>query len=233
VEFDNVFKSYDNKILFENLSFRLEKGAILGIIGPNGAGKTTLFRMITGKEQPDSGTITIGSTVKLGYVDQEHTDLNPEDDVFTAITGGQENLIVGNKEINGRAYVAKFNFMGAEQTKKVKQLSGGEKNRAHLAKVLLRSGANVLLLDEPTNDIDVNTLRALEEGIENFAGSAIIISHDRWFLDRVATNILAFEGDSEVIFYEGNFSEYEEFRVRNLGKDSQPHRVRFRTISKA
>ena len=231
IQFDNVTKTYGNRILYENLSFSLPKGAILGIVGPNGVGKTTLFRMITQREQPDKGNITIGSTVVLGYVEQEHETLNPDDDVFNAITGGQENLIVGGKTLNGRAYVSKFNFSGADQTKKVANLSGGERNRLHLARTLL-AGANVLLLDEPTNDIDVNTLRALEEGIENFGGSAVIISHDRWFLDRVATHILSFEGDSEVVFYEGNWSEYQEHRRKQLGKDAEtPHRVRFKTLA--
>ncbi|MCS6904792.1 MAG: energy-dependent translational throttle protein EttA [Bacteroidia bacterium] len=217
INFENVTKRFGDKVLFENLSFNIPKAAIVGIIGPNGAGKTTLFRLITGELQPDSGKITIGSTVVLGYADQEHRDLNPEDDVFKAITGGNEVIILGNREVNARAYVARFNFSGTEQNKKVKDLSGGEKNRLHLAKIL-KSGANVLLLDEPTNDIDVNTLRALEEGIENFGGCALIISHDRWFLDRIATHIIAFEAN-EVIFYEGNFTEYVEFLQKHRGKD--------------
>lgn len=227
---ENISKAYGDRLLFENLSFMLPKGAIMGIIGPNGAGKTTLFRMITGKETPDSGKFEVGSTVVLGYVDQEHDNLNPDEDVYTAITGGHEVIKTGNKDINGRAYVSKFNFSGADQTKKVGVLSGGERNRVHLANIL-KCGANVLLLDEPTNDIDVNTLRALEEGIENFGGSAIIISHDRWFLDRVCTHILAFEGDSQVTFYDGNYSEYEEFRRKKLGKDADtPHRIRYRNL---
>jgi ATP-binding cassette ChvD family protein len=227
---ENISKAYGDRLLFENLSFMLPKGAIMGIIGPNGAGKTTLFRMITGKEQADSGNFEVGSTVVLGYVDQEHDTLNPEEDVYTAITGGHEVIKIGNKDLNGRAYVSKFNFSGADQTKKVGVLSGGERNRVHLANIL-KCGANVLLLDEPTNDIDVNTLRALEEGIENFGGSAIIISHDRWFLDRVCTHILAFEGDSQVTFYDGNYSEYEEFRRKKLGKDADtPHRIRYRNL---
>jgi ATP-binding cassette ChvD family protein len=217
ITFENVTKKFGDKVIFENLSFIIPKAAIVGIIGPNGAGKTTLFRLITGEQKPDSGKIIIGPTVVLGYADQEHKDLNPEDDVFRAITGGNEFILLGNREVNARAYVAKFNFSGAEQNKKVKDLSGGERNRLHLAKVL-KSGANVLLLDEPTNDIDVNTLRALEEGIENFGGCALIISHDRWFLDRIATHILAFEED-EIIFYQGNFTEFTEFLQKNKGKD--------------
>jgi energy-dependent translational throttle protein EttA len=231
INLKNVAKAYGNRLLYENLSFDLPKGAILGIVGPNGVGKTTLFRMVMQRETPDKGEITIGSTVVLGYVEQDHETLNPEHDVFTAITDGQENIIVGNRTMNSRAYVSKFNFNGSDQTKKVNVLSGGERNRLHLARTLL-SGANVLLLDEPTNDIDVNTLRALEEGIENFAGSAIIISHDRWFLDRVATHILAFEGDSEVIFFDGNWTDYQEFRRKKLGKDADvPHRVRFKSLA--
>jgi energy-dependent translational throttle protein EttA len=229
IQFDQVRKSFDDRILFEDLTFSLPKGAVMGIIGPNGAGKTTLFRLITGIEQPDKGSVTIGSTVQLGYVDQEHANLNPDDDVFKAITGGHELILLGSREINSRAYVARFNFSGGDQTKKVSSLSGGERNRVHLA-TILKSGSNVLLLDEPTNDLDVNTLRALEEGLENFAGSAIIISHDRWFLDRVATHILAFEDEGEVVYFEGNFSEYQEHRVKNLGKSSDPHRVRYRSL---
>jgi energy-dependent translational throttle protein EttA len=227
---EQISKSFGDRILFENLSFMLPKGAIMGIIGPNGAGKTTLFRMITGADKPNSGTFEVGSTVVLGYLDQEHDALNPDHDVFTAITGGHETIKIGNKDFNGRAYVSKFNFSGADQTKKVGVLSGGERNRLHLANIL-KSGANVLLLDEPTNDIDINTLRALEEGLENFGGSAIIISHDRWFLDRICTHILAFEGDSDVTFFDGNYSEYEEFRRKKLGKDAEtPKRVRYRNL---
>ncbi len=228
INFENVSKSYEGKKIFDNLSFRLPKGAILGIIGPNGVGKTTLFRLITGQEKPDAGTITIGETVVLGYVDQEHAVLKPEDTVFAAITEGNEVIKLGGREVNGRAYVARFNFSGNDQTRKVKELSGGERNRAHLARVL-RSHANVLLLDEPTNDIDVNTLRALEEGIENFAGSAIIISHDRWFLDRVATHILALEPGQEAIFHEGNFSDFMEFRKKQTGS-ADPKRVRYKSL---
>jgi len=227
---ENISKSFGDRLLFENLSFMLPKGSIMGIIGPNGAGKTTLFKMITGAEKPDNGTFEVGTTVVLGYLDQEHDNLNPDHDVFTAITGGHETIKIGGKDFNGRAYVSKFNFSGADQTKKVGVLSGGEKNRLHLANIL-KSGANVLLLDEPTNDIDINTLRALEEGLENFGGSAIIISHDRWFLDRICTHILAFEGDSDVTFFDGNYSDYEEYRRKKLGKDAEtPKRVRYRNI---
>jgi len=231
VDFENVNKSYGDKLLFENLDFKIPKGAVIGVIGPNGAGKTTLFRLITNREQPDNGSVSIGYTVVLGYVDQEHDSLNPEDDVYKAITGGNELIKVGTREINGRAYVSKFNFSGSDQTKKVGVLSGGERARVHLANVL-KSGSNVLLLDEPTNDIDVNTLRALEEAIENFGGCAIIISHDRWFLDRIATHILAFEGNSQVRFFDGNYTEYEEFRKKTMGKDAEPHRIRYKSLKK-
>lgn len=227
---ENITKSYENRILIENLSFNIPKGGIVGIIGPNGSGKTTLFRMITGTEKPDSGTITVGHTVVLGYVDQEHDTLNPEYDVYKSITDGNDIIKLGNKEVNGRAYVSRFNFSGSDQTKKIATLSGGERNRVHLANIL-KVGANVLLLDEPTNDIDINTLRALEEGIENFGGCAIIISHDRWFLDRICTHIMAFEGDSTVYFFEGNYTEYEESRRKRLGKDAEPKRIRYRSLS--
>lgn len=230
INFENVTKAFGDRVLYENLNFNLPKGAILGVIGPNGAGKTTLFRMMTKSDQPTSGKISIGETVQLGYVDQEHDMLIPTDTVFDAITGGHEVIKMGNREINGRAYVSRFNFSGSEQTKKVSELSGGERNRVHLAKIL-KTGANVLLLDEPTNDLDVNTLRALEEAIENYGGCAIIISHDRWFLDRVCTHTLAFEDDGSVVFYEGNYSEYEEFRIKNLGKSSEPKRVRYRSLT--
>ena len=234
IQFEGVSKSIDGRMLFKDLSFSVPRGGILGVIGPNGAGKTTLFRLITGETQPDSGSVAVGETVKLGYVDQEHAGVDPKADVFTAITGGQDTILVGTREVNGRAYVARFNFTGQDQAKKVEVLSGGERNRLHLARVL-KSGSNVLLLDEPTNDIDVNTLRALEEGIENFAGSAVIISHDRWFLDRVATHILAFEGPAdnpgaEIVFYEGNFSEFEEFR-RKQGKDTEHKSVKHRSLT--
>ncbi len=225
---ENISKYFGDRVIIKDLTFDIPKGAIVGIIGPNGAGKTTLFKMITGKEKPDTGKFEVGPTVVIGYADQEHSELNPEHDVFTAITDGNETIIMGNREINGRAYCSKFNFSGNDQTKKVKVLSGGERNRVHLARVL-RSGANVLLLDEPTNDIDVNTLRALEEGIENFGGSALIISHDRWFLDRVCTHIMAFEGDGIVEFYQGTYSEYEVFRAKKYGK-VEDRKAKYRTI---
>lgn len=230
IEAKGVAKGYGDKLLYENLTFSLPPAGIVGIIGPNGAGKTTLFKMITGKEQPDAGSFELGETVKIAYVDQEHDDLLPEDTVFQAITGGQDLLLVGGKEINSRAYVSKFNFSGTDQQKKVKELSGGMRNRAHLA-IALKQGGNLLLLDEPTNDLDVNTLRALEEALENFGGCAVIISHDRWFLDRVCTHILAFEGDSQVFWFEGTFSEYEENKKKRLG-DEQPHRIRYKKLVK-
>ncbi|MEY3442013.1 MAG: hypothetical protein RLZZ519_294 [Bacteroidota bacterium] len=230
IEAHGVSKAFGDKLLYEGMEFIIPKGAIVGVIGPNGAGKTTLFRMITGKEKPDTGTFEVGETVKLAYVDQEHDDLDMEASVYDAITGGNDIIILGNKEMNGRAYVSRFNFAGTDQSKKVKQLSGGERNRLHLARIL-RSGANVLLLDEPTNDLDVNTLRALEEAIDNFAGCAVIISHDRWFLDRVCTHILAFEGDSRLFFYEGSFSEYEEDKKKRLG-DVEPTRIRYKKLSR-
>jgi energy-dependent translational throttle protein EttA len=230
IEANGVSKAYGDKLLYENLTFTLPPAGIVGIIGPNGAGKTTLFKMITGNEQPDSGTFSVGETVKIAYVDQEHDDLKPEDTVWQAITGGQELILVGGKEINSRAYVSKFNFSGNDQQKKVKELSGGMRNRAHLA-IALKQGGNLLLLDEPTNDLDVNTLRALEEALENFGGCAVIISHDRWFLDRVCTHILAFEGDSQVFWFEGTFSEYEENKKKRLG-DDQPHRIKYKKLVK-
>src|ERR1043165_9236232 len=228
IEANNISKSYGDKMLFENLSFTLPPNGIVGIIGPNGVGKTTLFKIILGKEKPDTGTIKIGDTVKLAYVDQSHDDLVPGKTVYEIISGGTDTMLVGGKQINSRAYVSKFNFNGTDQSKKLEVLSGGERNRAHLA-IALREGANVVLLDEPTNDIDVNTLRALEEAIENFAGCAVIISHDRWFLDRVATHILAFEGDSQVYYFEGNFQEYEENKKQRLG-DVTPHRIKYRHL---
>lgn len=230
IEANGVAKGYGDKLLYENLNFTLPPAGIVGIIGPNGAGKTTLFKMITGKEKPDAGTFSLGETVQIAYVDQEHDDLKPEDTVWQAITGGNELILIGGKEMNSRAYVSKFNFSGTDQQKKVKELSGGMRNRAHLA-IALKQGGNLLLLDEPTNDLDVNTLRALEEGLENFAGCAVIISHDRWFLDRVCTHILAFEGDSQVFWYEGTFSEYEENKKKRLG-DDQPHRIRYKKLVK-
>jgi len=228
IEATNVTKAYGEKVLFENLSFSLPPAGIVGIIGPNGAGKTTLFRLITGQETPDNGTFRVGETVALGYVDQMHNDLDPEKSVWENITGGNENILLGNRPVNSRAYVSKFNFNGADQQKKVGVLSGGERNRAHLA-ITLKKDSNVLLLDEPTNDIDVNTLRALEEGLENFAGCAVIISHDRWFLDRICTHILAFEGDSQVTFFEGNYSDYEENKKKRLG-DAAPRRIKYKKL---
>lgn len=228
IEARGISKAFGDKLLFENLDFSLPPAGIVGIIGPNGAGKTTLFRLIMGLEKPDSGEFSVGETVKLGYVDQAHTDIDPEKSVWEVISEGNENLQIGGRLFNSRAYVARFNFSGADQGKKAGVLSGGERNRMHLA-LTLRSEANVLLLDEPTNDIDVNTLRALEEGLENFAGCAVIISHDRWFLDRVATHILAFEGDSQVAFFEGGYTDYEENRKKRLGNDT-PHRIRYKKL---
>ncbi len=226
--FDGVTKGFEEKLLIENLSFKLPPAGIVGVIGPNGAGKTTLFRMIMNEESQDGGTITIGETVRIGYVDQRHKDVDPEKSVYEVISGGNEVIEVGGQSINSRAYCSKFNFAGADQQKKVSVLSGGERNRLHLA-MTLKTEANVLLLDEPTNDIDVNTLRALEEGIESFAGCAVVISHDRWFLDRICTHILAFEGDSQVYFFEGTFSEYEENKIKRLG-DVNPHRIKYKKL---
>jgi len=228
IEANGVTKAYGDRILFENLNFSLPPAGIVGIIGPNGAGKTTLFRLITGQEKPDAGTFRVGETVALGYVDQLHDDLDPNKSVWENITGGLDNIMVGNKPLNSRAYVSKFNFNGADQQKKVGVLSGGERNRVHLS-ITLKKGSNVLLLDEPTNDIDVNTLRSLEEALENFGGCAVIISHDRWFLDRICTHILAFEGNSQVYFFEGNYSDYEENRKKRLG-DVTPHRLRYKKL---
>lgn len=228
IEAQNVTKAYGDKILFENLNFSLPPAGIVGIIGPNGAGKTTLFRLITGQETADAGSFRVGPTVSLGYVDQMHDDLDAEKSVWENITDAQENILLGNRPVNSRAYVSKFNFNGADQQKKISVLSGGERNRVHLA-ITLKKSSNVLLLDEPTNDIDVNTLRALEEGLENFGGCAVIISHDRWFLDRVCTHILAFEGNSEVYYFEGNYSEYEENRKKRMG-DVTPHRIRYKKL---
>ena len=228
IEAENISKAYGDKVLFENLSFSLPPAGIVGVIGPNGAGKTTLFKMIMGIEKQDSGSFKVGDTVKIGYVDQSHDDLVPGKTVYEIISGGTESMIVGGKPLNSRAFVSKFNFSGTDQSKKLEVLSGGERNRVHLA-IALKQGANVLLLDEPTNDIDINTLRALEEALENFAGCAVIISHDRWFLDRIATHILAFESDSQVYFFDGNFSEYEENKKQRLG-DVQPHRIRYKSL---
>ncbi|TAL07108.1 MAG: energy-dependent translational throttle protein EttA, partial [Chloroflexota bacterium] len=231
IEVKHLRKGFGDKLLIDDLSFSLPRAGIVGIIGPNGAGKTTLFRMIVGQEQPDSGTITIGDTVQLSYVDQSRDDLQAGKTVYEEISGGDEFIKVGNRELPARAYVSSFNFKGTDQQKLVGKLSGGERNRVHLAK-LLRAGGNVLLLDEPTNDLDVDTLRALEAGLESFPGCAVVISHDRWFLDRIATHVLAFEGDSQVRFFEGNFTEYEEFRHRELGTAAdQPHRIRYKKLT--
>jgi len=230
IEAEGVTKGFGDRLLVEELSFSLPRAGIVGVIGPNGAGKTTLFRMFTGDETPDSGSLTVGPTVNLAYVDQSRDILDSEKTVYEEITEGNEIIKLGNREMNGRAYVASFNFKGSDQQKKVGILSGGERNRVHLAKVLARGG-NVLLLDEPTNDLDVDTLRALEDGLEAFAGCAVVISHDRWFLDRVATHVLAFEGDSQVRWFEGNFTEYEAFRKKELGADAdQPHRIKYKPL---
>ena len=232
VDFDHLRKGYGNNLLIDDLTFKLPAGGIVGVIGPNGAGKTTLFRMITGQEKPDSGTIKIGESVQLGYVDQSRDALDGKKTVWDEIANGQDIILLGKKEVNSRAYVSSFNFKGADQQKKVGALSGGERNRVHLAK-MLKSGANVLLLDEPTNDLDVDTLRALEEALEDFAGCAVIISHDRWFLDRIATHILAFEGDSHVEWFEGNFQDYEKDKMRRLGQDAViPHRIKYKKFSR-
>jgi ATP-binding cassette ChvD family protein len=226
----NVSKAYGDRLLFENMSFDLPAGGIVGIIGPNGAGKTTLFKMIVGKEKPDCGTITIGETVRLAYVDQDRDTLDPDKTVWEVISGGLDTIRLGKLDVNSRAYVARFNFLGTDQQKKVTALSGGERNRVHLA-CLLKEGANVLLLDEPTNDLDVNTMRAMEEALEAFGGCAVVVSHDRWFLDRIATHILAFEGDSTVRWFEGNYSDYETDRKRRLGKAAdEPHRIKYRHL---
>ena len=227
---EGVSKAFGEKLLFEDLDFMLPPNGIVGIIGPNGAGKTTLFRMIMGMEQADKGTFTVGETVKVGYVDQVHSNIDPNKSVYETIAEGTEYIRVGGREVNARAYLSRFNFTGADQEKKCGVLSGGERNRLHLA-LTLKSEANVLLLDEPTNDIDVNTLRALEEGLENFAGCAVVISHDRWFLDRICTHILAFEGDSKLYWYEGSYSEYEAHKKMRLGEDAEPKRVRYRSLT--
>jgi ATP-binding cassette ChvD family protein len=231
VEAKGVSKAYGDKVLYENVNFSLPKGGIVGVIGPNGAGKTTMFRMIIGKEKPDGGAIKVGETVKLGYVDQDR-GLDPTKSVYDIISEGHETIMLGKAEVNARAYCARFNFAGTDQQKKVKDLSGGERNRVHLAR-MLKEGANLVILDEPTNDLDINTLRALEEGLERFAGCAVISSHDRWFLDRIATHIMAFEGDSKVVWFEGNYSEYEADRKKRLGKEAdQPHRIRYRKLTR-
>ena len=232
IEADNVSKGFGDRLLYEGMTFKLPRGGIVGVIGPNGAGKTTLFRMITGSETPDSGSFRIGNTVQVAYVDQSRDSLNPDRLLWEEISDGQEMIQLGKQTVNARNYVARFNFTGGDQQKKVGMLSGGERNRVHLAKVL-KSGANVLLLDEPTNDLDVNTMRALEEGLENFGGCAVVISHDRWFLDRIATHILAFEGDSKVTWFEGNYSEYEEDRRKRLGAEAdRPHRITYRKLTR-
>lgn len=232
IEAQNVNKGYGEKLLVEGMTFSLPPGGIVGVIGPNGAGKTTLFRMITGQETPDAGTIRIGDTVKLAYVDQSRDALDPDKNIWEMISDGQDMIAVGSRQINSRAYVSRFNFSGTDQQKKVGMLSGGERNRVHLAR-MLKEGGNVLLLDEPTNDLDVNTLRALEDSLESFAGCVVVISHDRWFLDRICTHILAFEGDSKVLFFDGNYSEYEEDRKNRLGAAaSQPHRIKYRQLTR-
>jgi ATP-binding cassette ChvD family protein len=228
----NVSKAFENKLLFEDMNFIIPPGAIVGVVGPNGAGKTTLFNMITGKDKPDSGTIELGQSVHIAYVDQERDSLDPEKTIFEIISNSNDKMIVGGQELNSRAYVAKFNFSGSDQQKRVKDISGGEKNRVHLA-CMLKEEANLLLLDEPTNDLDVNTLRALEEALENFAGCAVIISHDRWFLDRIATHILAFEGESTTLFFEGSYSDYDKDRKKRLGiKSDQPTRIKYRQLTR-
>ncbi|MGB3224752.1 MAG: energy-dependent translational throttle protein EttA [Desulforhopalus sp.] len=232
IESEKVSKSFGDRLLVENMNFSLPPGGIIGVVGPNGAGKSTLFKMIIGQETPDSGTIRLGDTVKLAYVDQSRDQLDPEETIWQAISGGQDTVWLGTKEVNSRAYVGKFNFSGTDQQKKVGLLSGGQRNRVHLAKTL-KEGGNVLLLDEPTNDLDVNTLRALEEALENFGGCAVVISHDRWFLDRIATHILAFEGNSQVVWFEGNYSDYEKDRKNRLGAAAdQPHRLKYRSLTR-
>ncbi|MFH1567043.1 MAG: energy-dependent translational throttle protein EttA [Gemmatimonadota bacterium] len=232
IEARDVRKAYGDRLLVENMSFSLPPGGIVGVVGPNGAGKTTLFRMIVGQEQPDAGELRVGETVELAYVDQSRETLDPDKTVWQEISGGEDEVELGGRTLNSRAYVGRFNFNGENQQKKVGELSGGERNRVHLAR-MLRQQANVLLLDEPTNDLDVNTLRALEQGLEGFAGCAVIISHDRWFLDRIATHILAFEGDSQVVWFEGNYSEYAEHRRQQLGQDAeQPHRIKYRQLTR-
>jgi ATP-binding cassette ChvD family protein len=231
IESQNLAKAYGDNLLYEDMTFALPPGGIIGVIGPNGAGKTTLFRMIIGQEKPDAGTIKVGDTVKLAYVDQGRP-LDPDKTIWQEISGGEDILKLGNRDVNSRAYVARFNFSGTDQQKKTSELSGGERNRVHLAKVL-KEGANVLLLDEPTNDLDVNTLRALEEALQNFAGCAVVISHDRWFLDRIATHILAFEGESRVVWFDGNYSEYEENYKKRMGIDAnQPHRIKYKRLTR-
>jgi len=229
IEAEGVSKAYDDKLLYDNLNFNLPQAGIVGIIGPNGAGKTTIFRMIMGEENSDKGSFKVGETAKIAYVDQSHTNIDPEKSIWQNFSDEQELVMMGGKQVNSRAYLSRFNFSGSEQNKKVNMLSGGERNRLHLAMTLKEEG-NVLLLDEPTNDLDVNTLRALEEGLESFAGCAVVISHDRWFLDRVCTHILAFEGNSEVYFFEGSFSDYEENKKQRLGGDLMPKRIKYKKL---
>ncbi|WP_372681183.1 energy-dependent translational throttle protein EttA [Desulfosarcina sp.] len=232
IQAKGVTKGYGDKLLVENMEFSLPPGGIVGVIGPNGAGKTTLFRMITGQDHPDSGSIDIGETVSLAYVDQSRDVLDPQKNIWEMVSGGQDAIELGDRQVNSRAYVARFNFSGSDQQKKVGMLSGGERNRVHLAR-MLKTGANVLLLDEPTNDLDVNTMRALEEALENFGGCAVVISHDRWFLDRIATHMLAFEGNSQVVWFEGNYSDYEQDRKKRLGAAAdQPHRIKYRQLTR-
>ena len=229
LEATDISKGYDDKLLYESLNFNLPQAGIVGIIGPNGAGKTTIFRMIMGEETPDKGSFKVGDTAKIAYVDQSHSNIDPDKSIWENFSDGQELIMMGDKQVNSRAYLSRFNFSGSEQNKKVNMLSGGERNRLHLAMTLKEEG-NVLLLDEPTNDLDVNTLRALEEGLENFAGCAVVISHDRWFLDRICTHILAFEGDSQVYFFEGSFSDYEENKKKRLGGDLMPKRIKYKKL---
>jgi ATPase subunit of ABC transporter with duplicated ATPase domains len=232
IEAEGLTKSFDDRIIFEDMNFKLPPGGIVGVIGPNGAGKTTLFRMIAGEEKADAGEMKIGDTVKVTYIDQMRSKLSTDKTIWEVISGGDDIIHLGSRDINSRAYVGQFNFTGSDQQKKVSLLSGGERNRVNLA-MMLKEGANVLLLDEPTNDLDVNTMRALEEGLESFAGCAVVISHDRWFLDRIATHILAFEGDSKVYWFEGNFSEYIENKKERLGIDAdQPHRIKYRHLTR-
>jgi sulfate-transporting ATPase len=233
VEARKLRKAYGDLVLFDDLNFTLPRGGIVGVIGPNGAGKTTTIRLITGQEHPDGGTLRIGDTVQIGYVDQSRDALSPNQTVWEEISGGEDELLMGKRAVPSRAYVSWFNFKGAAQQRKVGTLSGGERNRVHLAK-LLRTGCNLLLLDEPTNDLDVDTLRALEEALLNFAGCAVVISHDRWFLDRIATHILAFEGDSQVVWFEGNYQDYEADRKRRLGAEAdRPHRIKYRKLTRS
>jgi ATPase subunit of ABC transporter with duplicated ATPase domains len=229
IEAKEIKKGFGDRLLYEDLSFKLPQAGIVGVIGPNGAGKTTLFKMIMGELTPDSGSFEVGETAKVAYVDQSHSNIDPEKTIWENFSNGQELILMSGREVNSRAYLSRFNFSGSEQNKKVKLLSGGERNRLHLAMTLKEEG-NVLLLDEPTNDLDVNTLRALEEGLENFAGCAVVISHDRWFLDRICTHILAFEGNSSVYFFEGSFSDYEENRKKRLGKEVTPTRIKYKKL---